>query len=209
MYKSNFLYDFWELNVAMYLTNNALTPDPELEPGILTSTPYDWPFLQKGIRMSSWDDSAVKFYMLGNPIVWWSSGFSVLFLLTLIGIHHLIKKRNPLYLNPLKQLRLSNAAQVCIGGWLLHYLPFYLMGRVTYLHHYFPSLLFAIMSFGLLMDHLSFTWNNKIKWLMSIVMIGTVTAVFVFFAPICYGIEGPSREFQSRHWLKSWNLINY
>ncbi len=33
-------------------------------------------------------------------------------------------------------------------GWCLHYLPFYLMGRVLYFHHYFPALLFSIMLAG-------------------------------------------------------------
>ena len=33
-------------------------------------------------------------------------------------------------------------------GWALHYLPFYLMGRVLYFHHYFPALMFSIMLAG-------------------------------------------------------------
>lgn len=34
------------------------------------------------------------------------------------------------------------------GGWLLHYLPFYAMGRVLYFHHYFPALVFNSMLAG-------------------------------------------------------------
>ncbi len=33
-------------------------------------------------------------------------------------------------------------------GWFLHYLPFYLMGRVLYFHHYFPALMFSVMLAG-------------------------------------------------------------
>lgn len=33
-------------------------------------------------------------------------------------------------------------------GWLLHYVPFYTMGRVLYYHHYFPAMLFNSMLTG-------------------------------------------------------------
>lgn len=33
-------------------------------------------------------------------------------------------------------------------GWLLHYAPFFTMGRVLYYHHYFPAMLFSTMLTG-------------------------------------------------------------
>lgn len=33
-------------------------------------------------------------------------------------------------------------------GWVLHYFPFFLMGRVLYFHHYFPAMLFSSMLTG-------------------------------------------------------------
>ena len=33
-------------------------------------------------------------------------------------------------------------------GWLLHYAPFYTMGRVLYYFHYFPAMLFNSMLTG-------------------------------------------------------------
>lgn len=34
-------------------------------------------------------------------------------------------------------------------GWLLHYVPFWAMGRVLYFHHYFPALIFNSMLTGI------------------------------------------------------------
>ena len=39
-------------------------------------------------------------------------------------------------------------------GWALHYIPFWTMGRVLYVHHYYPALLFSSMLTGVLIDHL-------------------------------------------------------
>jgi len=33
-------------------------------------------------------------------------------------------------------------------AWLLHYAPFWFMGRILYFHHYFPAQLFSAMLTG-------------------------------------------------------------
>lgn len=44
--------------------------------------------------------------------------------------------------------RSLRAAVWMFGGWLLHYVPFWAMGRVLYFHHYFPALIFNSMLSG-------------------------------------------------------------
>lgn len=41
------------------------------------------------------------------------------------------------------------AAAWLFGGWILHYIPFWAMGRVLYYHHYFPALIFNSMLTGM------------------------------------------------------------
>lgn len=47
----------------------------------------------------------------------------------------------------LSRVVLCGGGQVALG-WLLHYLPFFMMGRVLYFHHYFPAMLFSSMLTG-------------------------------------------------------------
>jgi dolichyl-phosphate-mannose-protein mannosyltransferase len=73
----NFWKDFADLNVAMWTSNNALTPDPDKEPDILTSQPHQWPLQTVGLRMCGWGDHELKFYLLGHPMVWLGSTASI------------------------------------------------------------------------------------------------------------------------------------
>jgi dolichyl-phosphate-mannose--protein O-mannosyl transferase len=47
-----------------------------------------------------------------------------------------------------KNWKSLNAAAWIFVGWVLHYLPFYSMGRVLYFHHYFPAVIFNSMLTG-------------------------------------------------------------
>lgn len=44
--------------------------------------------------------------------------------------------------------RSMNAGVWLFTGWVLHYLPFWAMGRVLYFHHYFPAVIFSSMLTG-------------------------------------------------------------
>ncbi|KAJ3225723.1 Protein O-mannosyltransferase 2 [Clydaea vesicula] len=93
VYRSRFFRDFLDLNVAMWTSNNALTPDPDKEPDGLTSSPYEWPLLTTGLRMCSWAEDAVKFFLIGHPIVWWCGAFSVLACITIFVFYIVRAKR--------------------------------------------------------------------------------------------------------------------
>lgn len=93
LYKSPFWRDFSHLNVAMWTSNNALVPDPDKE-DILASKPEDWPFLKLGLRMCGWGDNMIKFYLLGTPIIWWWSSFSLALSLGVAGWYLLRMQRS-------------------------------------------------------------------------------------------------------------------
>ena len=135
LYSSPFWRDFAHLNVAMWTSNNALVPDPDKE-DILASKPSDWPFLRLGLRMCGWGDGQIKFYLLGTPVVWWFSTISLALGLLTAGWYLARMQRQYKDWAPGEWDQFLYVGKVAFGGWALHFLPFLVMGRVTYLHHY-------------------------------------------------------------------------
>lgn len=205
-YKSNFWDDFRDHNIGMYKTNNALVPDVELEPGALTSKAHEWFFMQRGLRMCGWGDDRIKFYMLGNPTVWLTGSAAIIATLMLLVAYTLVRQRKAFHLLPDNYETFKYRVKMVTGGWALTYLPFFVMGRVLYVHHYYPALIFSTLNVGLIFDHFLGKRSPTLRRLVATLMIAIVLAVFIYFSPMCYGIEGPGKAFRGRRWLRSWNL---
>ncbi|KAI8443990.1 family 39 glycosyltransferase [Phakopsora pachyrhizi] len=212
--KSPFLKDFWHLNVAMMTSNNALIPDPDKN-DVIASNPIEWPMIYSGMRMNSWTDDSIKFYLIGNPIVWWLGSIGIVsYLLVLVVYLARFKRRLDVNLTVGEWNRFVFVGKIGVGGWMLHYFPFLFMGRVTYLHHYLPSLWFSIITFGLMIDHFIFKKPLTIRTMIDEnlrmnLFIGISLAVVLcgwYFKDCAFGIEGPVSKYRGRQWRKSWDI---
>jgi dolichyl-phosphate-mannose-protein mannosyltransferase len=76
----------------MMTSNNALVPDPDKE-DILASKPFDWPFMHLGLRMCGWGDTQTKYYLMGNPVVWWGGAVSLIVSLGAVAVYLLRQQR--------------------------------------------------------------------------------------------------------------------
>ncbi|KAI8917124.1 Dolichyl-phosphate-mannose-protein mannosyltransferase-domain-containing protein [Powellomyces hirtus] len=208
-YRSKFSKDFIDLNVAMWTSNNALTPDPDKEPDQLTSAPYQWPLMLVGLRMCGWGDDAIKYWLIGNPVVWWGSTASLGVFLLIVGAYAVRSRRR--YRDwdvPGSWDDFVFVGQLGFVGWALHYLPFWVMGRVTYLHHYFPALYFAIITFAFVADHI----GSKLPRLLHLGLIMAlgvlVVANFIYFKDFAWGFNTPAEGYRARKWVQNWNLVD-
>ncbi|KAG8908186.1 Protein O-mannosyltransferase 2 [Tulasnella sp. 403] len=208
LYRSPFLSDFWHLNVAMMTSNNALVPDPDKE-DILASLPSEWPWLYAGLRMCGWGDDQVKYYLLGHPIIWWGGSVSLILALFSFGVYLLRMQRHYSDWKPGEWEHFMYVGKVALFGWILHYIPFLIMGRVTYVHHYLPTLWFAIIMLGHMLDHFIFTahrLNETVKSAFFVLFASIIVGVFWWFRGIAFGIEGPIGDYWGLGWRKSWNI---
>ncbi|KAF9045749.1 glycosyltransferase family 39 protein [Hymenopellis radicata] len=209
-YKSPFLRDFWHLNVAMMTSNNALVPDPDKE-DILASKPFDWPFLHLGLRMCGWGDNQIKYYLMGTPVIWWGSSLSLVVAVLSTGVYILRSQRKYIDMEPREWEHFLYVSKIAFLGWALHYVPFLIMGRVTYVHHYLPTLYFSVLMFGHLLDHFIFSskrLTNQKKAIAFGVISSIIFLTFWWFRGVAFGINGPITDHKGLQWRKSWNIYN-
>ncbi|KAH7320913.1 Dolichyl-phosphate-mannose-protein mannosyltransferase-domain-containing protein [Stachybotrys elegans] len=207
VYKSPFFHDFVHLNVAMMTSNNALVPDPDKQDD-LASQWWQWPILHVGLRMCSWDDKVVKYFLLGNPLVYWGSTASLGVVALVIAFYLVRWQRGFDDLTPSDIDQIHYSAIYPIIGWFLHYLPFVIMARVTYVHHYYPALYFAILTFGFLVDWLVRNRNTTIQSAVYGVLYTLIIGLYILFLPICWGMTGSHKQYAYMKWFDTWRMTD-
>ncbi|EEH23532.2 hypothetical protein PABG_05743 [Paracoccidioides brasiliensis Pb03] len=185
--RPGFLSKFWELQKVMWRTNAGL-----VEPHAWDSRPSSWPTLLRGINF--WGIDHRQVYLIGNPLIWWSSTLAVLFYVIFKGLATLRWQRSYDDYKNVNFKRFDYELGQTVLGWAFHYFPFYLMARQLFLHHYLPALYFAILAFCQIVDYgvnrVSLTGFRSKPILGKIFMFLFVTlsiVVFALFSPLIYG----------------------
>lgn len=194
----------------MMTSNNALVPDPDKQDD-LASKFWQWPFLNVGLRMCSWDDGIIKYFLLGNPAVYWGSTASIGILGLIVGYYLVRWQRGYVDLKQSEIDYIHYSGLYPVLGWFLHYLPFVIMSRVTYVHHYYPALYFAILTAGFLMN-----WstnplakrNRSYEWAVYGGLYVLVTGLFVYFSPIVFGMTGSNKDYRYMKWFEKWRVTD-
>ncbi|XP_057652343.1 protein O-mannosyl-transferase 2 [Diorhabda carinulata] len=212
VYAPSFLERFLESHAVMFQGNAGLKP----KEGEITSRPWQWPINYRGQFFSG---TQFRIYLLGNPVIWWGNLIFIIIFLLAFGVHAIKVQRG--YVNSSSDSYKKNlsACAWLFLGWLLHYIPFWAMGRVLYFHHYFPALLFSSMITGILIDYLleeipSYFSPNTSKIVYEILLglvLSTIIYSFYLFAPLAYGMVGPSSNevnstMHGLRWMESWEF---
>ena len=160
-------------------------------------------------------------YLLGNPVIWWGNIIFLLIFLMIYTYSNLKSQRGvtecPAALEE-RETTLVAAAWLFLG-WCLHYIPFWAMGRVLYVHHYYPALLFSSMLSAVLLDYMTRSLSRLVPGIASNTITHTVLVVtlascwysFYVFSPLAYGMTGDyARESNSSmhhlHWMETWEF---
>ncbi|MFA6285275.1 MAG: phospholipid carrier-dependent glycosyltransferase [Parcubacteria group bacterium] len=173
---------FIEENSLMYSVNEKTT-----NVHAYSSKWYSWPFLGKPILywMSSAEKGNVEMFLVGNPVVWWSSFLAVLITLWLFFAKVISKLKN-IWKNQLKWnlsfLRSEFVPLFILTGFLVNWVSFVFIHRFMLVYHYFPALVFSILALGYVIDKI--TNNKRILFCLYFEAI----LFFLILFPLTYGV---------------------
>lgn len=215
--KPTFLEILWESHIVMIRGNSGLKPkDNEMN-----SKPWHWPINYQGLRFSGVNETEYRVYLLGNPVIWWLNLLSLALFVILLTVASLAVQRRVKMEGMMKVHchTLMEGGGMLFLGWLLHYLPFYIMGRILYYHHYFPAMMFSSMLTGITLDillqNLQLLFSSSLShYLMrggqSVLLLGFIYS-FYLFHPLSYGMRGPlahdsASSMAGLRWMESWEF---
>jgi len=162
-----FLEKITKINTRM-LTANTNMPKTH----VYSSRFFEWPFMSKKILYWTTNDFKVQIASAGNPVIWILSTVSML--LAFISLFYK-KLRKEIYNN-------SYLLFFIIIGFVMGMLPFVMISRATYIYHYFPSYLFAMINLSVLLLYIK-KHNQVVFWILIILAI----LGFIIISPQTYG----------------------
>lgn len=99
--------------------------------------------------------------------------------------------------------------EVCsflVIGWALHYLPFFLMQRQLFLHHYLPSLWFAVLTFCAVFDFATSRLRPRTRIQIASVVLILVVWTWSLYSSLTYAGDWTRGKCEKAKWLKSWDF---
>ncbi|KAI9005887.1 Dolichyl-phosphate-mannose-protein mannosyltransferase-domain-containing protein [Gaertneriomyces semiglobifer] len=194
-----FLAKFFESHKVMWKINQGLTSSHPFE-----SRPVSWPFSGRGISFWSSKSGQGQLYLVGNPLVWFPAIASVGMYLSIVGAAAVLKKRAFATISNLLE-GMSDGGGFAFLGWLLHYFPFFLMGRQLFLHHYLPSLYFSVLLLGILFDRTTSRMPSMMQYFLAICAFSLTSYLYISFSPLTYGLPMDKQHCESLKWRESWD----
>lgn len=224
-----FFTKYIELQRAMFHHNNLLTSSHPY-----ATQPIQWPFLLRGVSFWTKDEGQYQIYLLGNPFGWWLAISVCAILSGVLAADQVTRRRGEQAIGEPTRTRLYNSTGFFFLCWAAHYLPFYLMGRQLFLHHYLPAHLASSLVTGAMVQFIfarigrrsltimsapdsnqasgaapivERTDDSLLAWGATGVIVGCLVVSFLYFAPVTYGTPGLTvEEAVGRKLLDTWDM---
>lgn len=151
---------------------------------------YEWPVIWMPLlyahdMVTETTVSAIS--CMGNPAIWWVGIVCPVFLL----FRFIITKD-------------KQAGFLCIA-YAAQYVPWIFIGRITFIYHYFPAILFIILMIGYTMNYINGHFKCGKRTIT--IYLGIVLVVFFLFFPLISGYPVSKEWGLNLRLLKDWVLV--
>ena len=191
-----------------------------------SSHPITWPFVVRGISYWETKTNWRQIYVLGNPLIWWTTIAGVALFGGLYIMDLLLLRRGVDEFGTETRRWWIRTTGFLSLAWACHYIPFFLMGRQLFLHHYMPAFIFSTLVLATLVDFIfrvslvtahrrgetGMHWNARRFggfgiWVFVVGVLTVFTISFWYFSPLSYGTPFDELEsLERRKWFKSWDI---
>nr|XP_048678542.1 protein O-mannosyl-transferase 1 isoform X2 [Caretta caretta] len=178
-----------------------------------SSSPLDWITMDTNIAYWFHPISGAQIHLIGNVLTWASANVATLVYVCLF-LWYLLRRRRKICDIPEDAWRLwVSAGGLCVGGWAVNYLPFFMMEKTLFLYHYLPALTFQILLIPVVLQHLTdhLCRSQLPKNAFSALMVAWFSSVYLVyrtFSPLTYGEPTLSAaELRALRWKESWDIL--
>ncbi|XP_068241899.1 protein O-mannosyltransferase 1 [Palaemon carinicauda] len=202
---------FYELQYKMLFNNQE-----NVAGHMYASEPLDWLLLKRGVAYWISSNSNAQIHFLGNVVTWLSGTLGLVAYLGLFVLYLLRRQRACYDLPEDVWNKFCTFGEVLGIGYAIHYLPYFLVDRTLFLHHYIPAYMFKLCLLAAVVEHghyLIASYFNAPR--LAKVYIGAVglwmtSILYVFwvFSPVTYGtVDLTADQVLSLAWRDTWDLI--
>ncbi|MBQ4259829.1 MAG: glycosyltransferase family 39 protein [Lachnospiraceae bacterium] len=133
----------------------------------------------------------------GNPAVWWLGIPAAVFMVILL-IRSVVKEKS-----------IDKTAFFLLVGYMAQYLPWFFVTRITFIYHYFPSVVFVVLMIAYSLMQLKKILPKKV-FITTLIVYGLIAfGLFVLFYPVLSGTPVEA-EFVDKYlrWFDGWVLTS-
>uniref|UniRef100_A0AAQ6INT2 Protein O-mannosyl-transferase 1 n=1 Tax=Anabas testudineus TaxID=64144 RepID=A0AAQ6INT2_ANATE len=152
-----------------------------------------------------------QIHLIGNPVSWGVANLCLMAYQLLAAVYLLRRRRGFKDLPDGVWSQFVCLGCVCVGGWLVNFVPFLLMEKTLFLYHYLPAQCYLYLLSPALLEHahthLSATHRRALCMCLSAGLL-SVFLSYRNFCPLTYGSpELSANQLQALKWRDTWDIL--
>ena len=207
------LGDWWNHQYFMFSFHSGLTAGHPF-----SSEWWSWPWMLRPlwIYLGRFDGTEAYISSMGNPALWWAS-VPLIVLTTWLAVRKFLP---PLYRKLSQRFsksktdstqqnggegllaKIDMTAAFIVIPFLIQWIFFVFIGRVLFIYHFFPNVLFTILAATLWAEWLwkKYKWG---KWVIAAYLVINVVCFAIFF-PVISGLPMTTHYWDVFRWMRGW-----